>query len=159
MSDLKHKRIVLIGDQNSKRFTYFAKACNERNCALVFMDYDNICLQDGDYVKLDPPQIKSNNLSDLTSFIDSYQKKLMGLAGIHNVTFLNHPSEILLCLDKYECKKKLQDLACTEMIDCVFSKAEDVFSYLSKNNLHQVFIKARYIDGDGDCCNGPMYTE
>lgn len=149
MSHLKNKRIVLIGDQNSKRYTYFDKACKERDCPFVFMEYDNISLQAGDYVKIDPPQIKSNNLSDLTAFIDYYKKKLLELSSVHDVNFLNHPNEILLCLDKYECKKKLQHLPCTEMIDEVFSNAEELFRYLVENNLRQVFIKPRYGSGAG----------
>lgn len=147
MSVLKNKRIVLIGDKNTKRFTYFAKACNEQNCSFVFMDYDNICLQSGDSVKIDPPQIKSSDLSELITFVNYYQKKLLTLSDIQNVTFLNHPREILFCLDKYECKKRLQHLPCTEMIDSVFTKAEEIFDYLSENNLHQIFIKPRYGSG------------
>ena len=147
MSHLTNNRIVLIGDKQSKRYTYFEKACEDLDCPFTFMDYDEIALKDGDCIKIDPPSIKAHDLSSLQLFIDHYKQTLLALSKQENVVFLNHPNDIMLCLDKYECKKRLQHLPCTPLIDNVFVNADALFAYLSQNNISQVFVKPRYGSG------------
>ena len=142
-----NNRIVLIGDENSKRYEYFKKACDEFDIDFTFMNYNNIKLKQGDVVKIDPISIDSYNISDMNSIINNYQNILKNLNNYNNIKFLNSPDNIMLCMDKYRCKKNIDMDLCTYMYDKFFKNADELFLYLTENKINAIFIKPRYGSG------------
>lgn len=142
------KRLVLIGNISSKRYDYFAQACEFLNINFTFMNYDNITLLQGDFVKIDPIAITSDNLADLQNIVDVYSSKLSEIQKF-NVTFFNNPCDILLLLDKYKTKKVLElaNINSTPLIDENFANFSELFNYLKQHNLSRIFIKPRYGSG------------
>lgn len=139
------KRLVLICDKSSKRYSYFINACQHYNTQVTCFDYCDFNLLEGDIVKIDPIKINSHCLNDFNYIIQDYTNKLLEIAT-YNVSFFNHPNTILLLLDKYKTKKNLEkvNIPTTPMIDVDFSSVDDLFSYLILNNLSRVFIKPRF---------------
>ncbi len=88
--------------------------------------------------------INSSDINDLSAFIKKYSEKLKELAKMEGIKYINHPEEILLCLDKYKCRERIKHLPCTPMFEVSFTSAESLFDYLDKHNLNQVFIKPRF---------------
>lgn len=142
------KRLVLIGDNTSKRYEYFAKACESYNLNFEYIPYDNITLNEGDLVKIDPVKITSNSIEKLDSIIEDYTSKLDKIAS-YNVRFYNTPQDILLLLDKYKTKLILEqaDINTTPMLDRNFASSSELFSYLKAENITRIFIKPRFGSG------------
>lgn len=142
------KRLVLISDKLSKRYEYFIKASNYYNINVEFMTYEKITLKNGDFVKIDPMKITSNRVDELNDVIEEYTQNLNAISN-YDVTFLNHPKDILLLLDKYKTKQILEqaNIKTTPMINNQFTTQEELFSYLKLEKITRIFIKPRYGSG------------
>lgn len=142
------KRLVLIGNKSSKRYDYFVKACESVGVDFEFMNYDNITLQQGDLVKIDPIAITTDNIGDLSDVVGEYTSKLNELDKF-DVTFFNRPSDILLLLDKLKTKKFLEQslISTTPLINENFANSSELFEYLKREKIYRIFIKPRYGSG------------
>lgn len=142
------KRLVLIGDNTSKRYEYFARACESYNLNFMFISYDELILQEGDLVKIDPIKITSDSIEKLDDIIKNYSKNLKKIASF-NVSFYNTPHDILLLLDKYKTKLILEkaNINTTPMICEHFTRCSELFAYLKSENLSRIFIKPRFGSG------------
>ncbi len=131
-------KVILIGEENTKRTEYFRKAAEKQQVPLTFLSWDQWRAGDleGGVVKIDPPSYGSYHIPELRGIITEYKKRLHRLAAAatsanavisdtaafdrgtaatasvdagKGIRFLNHPEGILKALDKAASKKILRD--------------------------------------------------
>lgn len=147
--------IHLIGQKETKRFEYFAKACNELNVDLKFWDLrSSLCdlisnISSGDKIKIDPLKYESSYLNDLNDSIEFYKYKLKKLHQIPDCYFLNSPSAIISTLDKKKCKHILDknNISNTPKISFNLNTIEKLDEFLLDLKIYNVFLKPNWGSG------------
>lgn len=161
-------KIILIGEENSKRTEYFCKAAERQQVSVTFLPWNQWSIEDleGGVVKIDPPSFDSCRLLELPEMIGRYQEQLHRLAeAVKNknartatmpldaagqrIHFLNHPEGILKALDKVSCKRILQDrqVAVTEMLGENPRDFDELRQIMREHRARSVFIKPVYGSG------------
>ncbi len=153
------RRVVLLGNPDTKRTVYFQRAAREAGLHVFFLDWrrwerDGLgtALQgmggwkDGIWMKIDPPVWDSCFLDELNGLTDAYKRRLgllSELAGDGNIRFLNHPGDIAALLDKRGCKERLHGagLPVTEVLDAAVENAGQLLEVMRRRRVPQVFIK------------------
>lgn len=76
-------KVILIGEENSKRTEYFRKAAEEQQVSVSFFSWDQWNIQDleGGIVKIDPLSYDAYQLLELKGMIGNYQEQLWRLAA------------------------------------------------------------------------------
>lgn len=145
---MKGKKIILIGEADSKRTEFFFKAANKQQIKIKFLSWSDWKRQDieGGFVKIDPPSFDEYNILALPEKIKDYQEQLVYLEKIGKETevrFLNSPSGILLLLDKAACKEKLQEhnLRVTTIIGKNPKNLWELKAIMEKKKCRSVFLK------------------
>ena len=110
---MKGKRIILIGEADSKRTEFFFKAAVSQQVSVDFYTWSDWSTKniEGGVVKIDPPSFHAYNILTLSDKITEYEEQLFKLDEMgqkKGVRFLNPPTEILQLLDKVACKEKLR---------------------------------------------------
>ncbi len=149
---MSKKIIVLIGDKNNKRFTFFDKAIDKNIYSFISMDWNELdvdLLEKAFFVKIEPPIIESSNVLELGRFIEWYVDKLEFLSSLENVNYMNNPKAIINCLDKVFAKKLMDDreIPATKMIGYDVEDYDDFRLLIESERLTEVFIKPRYGSG------------
>ncbi|WP_129598623.1 STM4014 family protein [Anaerophilus nitritogenes] len=147
--------IHLIGQQDTKRYTYFLKACKDMKAKLEFWDiHSNLApfikaYNFGDVIKIDPPHYKTSNVKELNSLVQNYKNQLNLLASIDNLKFLNTPQAIWNTLDKKICKEILEKekIPTTPRLPKEFLSLEELKQYMLNHRIYNVFIKPRFGSG------------
>lgn len=170
-------KVILIGEENSKRTEYFRRAAEKQQIAVTFLPWNQWESEDleGGIVKIDPLSYDTCHLQELQNIIDDYKKQLHRLAAaaeertipvkrkasvtgspvvmsdatVNTVRFLNHPVGILKALDKVACKKMLQDrgLPVTEMLGESPEDLAELRQMMVEHRAWSVFIKPVYGSG------------
>lgn len=170
-------KVILIGEENSKRTEYFRRAAEKQQVAVSFFSWDQWNIEDleGGIVKIDPLSYDAYHLLELRRIIDDYKKQLNRLAtasvgentlaeskilvkkaavivsvvGVKGIRFLNHPQGILKALDKVACKKILQDrgLPVTEMLGENPRDLSELRQMMIEHRARSVFVKPAYGSG------------
>jgi len=147
-------KLILIGEEHSKRTDYLRKAAASLNIALEVISWDK--LQEdfslGRFkhavVKIDPPSYQAVRLSRMQGLLEAYQKNLQKLmqADCH---FLNAPEAICQLLDKKRTKKHLQqrNIPATRMFLEDIQKPEQLLEQMHYKRCYSVFVKPRYFSG------------
>ncbi len=143
------KKILLLGVEGEKRKIYFEKAVYAAGIDYEFCDWNNfLLLEKRDdlkhcIIKIDAPKWDSSVLNDLDKLTSQYKKALFTLAELPFGTYFNHPMDILELLDKRKCKQKLiqNGIPVTKPIFHMFSKSDELLSFMRENRLRQVFVK------------------
>lgn len=170
-------KVILIGEENSKRTEYFRKAAEEQKVSVSFFSWDQWNIEDleGGIVKIDPLSYDAYQLLELKEIICNYKKQLWCLAAAaeestvpakwkasatgspvvlsdaigKNIRFLNHPAGIMKALDKVACKKMLQDkgLPVTEMLGENPRDLSELRQMMAEHRAWSVFVKPVYGSG------------
>lgn len=151
---MKSKRIILIGEADSKRTEFFLKAANRQQVPVEFYAWSQWKNKDieGGVVKIDPPSFREYNILLLSKRIQEYREQLLELEEIgkkKEVCFLNPPSGILQLLDKVACKEKLQErqLTVTTMIEKNVKNYMELKERMAEKKIRSVFLKPLYGSG------------
>ncbi|WP_053957196.1 STM4014 family protein [Inediibacterium massiliense] len=148
-------KIHLIGLKDTKRYTYFLKACNTMEANLEFWDIHSSlapfikAYSLEDVVKIDPPHYKTSNVNELNSLVQNYKSQLDLLASIDSLKFMNTPQAIWNTLDKKTCKEILErsNIPTTPRIPKEFISLEELKQYMLDHKIYNVFIKPRFGSG------------
>ncbi len=147
-------KVILIGEENSKRTEYFCRAAEELQVAVSFFSWDQWNIEDleGGIVKIDPLSYDAYHLLELKGIIDEYKKQLNRLAVAakdKEIRYLNHPAGILKALDKVASKKVLQDrgLPVTEMLGENPRDLSELQQMMIEHRARSVFVKPVYGSG------------
>ena len=110
---MREKRMILIGEADSKRTKFFLKAADRQQVPMEFCTWSEWKKKDieGGVVKIDPPSFQEYNILQLPKRIQEYREQLLELeekGKKKEVCFLNPPTGILQLLDKVACKEKLK---------------------------------------------------
>lgn len=147
-------KVILIGEENSKRTEYFLRAAEEQQVPVSFFPWDQWNIKDleGGIVKIDPLSYDAYHLLELKGIIDDYKKQLKRLAVAakdKKIHFLNHPEGILKALDKVASKKMLQDrgLPVTEMLGENPRDLSELRQMMTEHRARSVFVKPVYGSG------------
>ncbi len=147
-------KIILIGEENSKRTEYFRKAAEKQQETVTFYPWNQWKSEDleGGIVKIDPLSYDTYHLLELQGIIHDYKKQLYQLAVAaedKEIWFLNHPEGILKVLDKVTCKKMLQErqLPVTEMIGVNPKDYSELRQIMRNYRAWSVFVKPVYGSG------------
>lgn len=143
------RKVLLLGVEGEKRKIYFEKAIYEAGLDYEFCDWNNFLLLEKRedlkhcIIKIDAPKWDSSILSDLDKLTNQYKEALFTLAELPFGAYFNHPMDIFRILDKRKCKEKLiqNGIPVTKPIFHVFSKSDELLSFMRENQLRQVFIK------------------
>lgn len=142
--------ICLIGTAGSRREEYFRKAAGECQADVIFIDWQEAADADlrGQTVKIDPPSYCTSDLSGLGAQVASYRSQLHRLAR-QDCRFFNTPAAIESVLDKYHCKKVLEEhgIATTEMLAGNVDTVEEVQDAMDRSRVFSVFIKPVFSSG------------
>ena len=151
---MKEKRIILIGEADSKRTEFFLKAANKQQVSVEFYPWSEWKAQDieGGVVKIDPPSFGEYNILSLPEKIQEYREHLLELEETgkeKGICFLNPPSGILQLLDKVACKEELQNhhLAVTTMIGKNPENYMELKAQMTEKKVWSVFLKPVYGSG------------
>lgn len=151
---MKHKRIILIGEADSKRTEFFLKAADRQQVPVEFYTWSEWTSKDieGGVVKMDPPSFYEYNILSLPKRIQEYQEQLLELEEMgkkKGVCFLNPPSGILQLLDKVACKEKLQEhhVAVTTMVEKNVKNYMELKERMTEKKIRSVFLKPVYGSG------------
>lgn len=151
---VKEKRIILIGEADSKRTEFFLKAADRQQIPVEFYTWSEWKNKDieGGVVKIDPPSFHEYNILSLPKRIQEYQEQIFQLEEMEKkkgVSFLNHPSGILQLLDKVACKEKLQEnhVAVTTMIGKNVKNYMELKERMVEKRIRSVFLKPVYGSG------------
>lgn len=137
---------TLIGQADSKRTHFFCQAAKDLGHEINFVRIEdcNTNILKGDIVKIDPPSYSSSEVTQLASLTKEYMTILKSLSLNQNTRFLNHPDDILMSLDKRQCKQLLltNNISTTPLLsDCDIHNYESLIEIMKQNHIHQVFIK------------------
>ncbi len=146
------RQAVLLGEPGTKRTEYFRQAARQEGMSVSFLDWkdykEGIRRLSGNRIvlKIDPPRWESCLLKELNDLADDYKSRLEELAFMaksQDIEFFNHPSGILLLLDKKECKKALMQakIPVTESLDVPCRDTEQLLAQMESRKICQVFIK------------------
>ncbi len=148
------RKIILIGEPDSKRTEFFIKAGNKQRITVNFFSWSDWRNQDmeGGFVKIDPPSFAEYNILTLTEKIKEYQEQLQELEEMgkeKGICFLNPPSAILQLLDKVACKEKLQEhnIPVTTMIGKNPKNFQELKAIMKEKKCWSVFLKPVYGSG------------
>ena len=151
---MKGKRIILIGEADSKRTEFFFKAADRQQVPVEFYPWSEWTGKDieGGVVKIDPPSFHEYNILSLPKRIQEYQEQLLELEEIgkkKGTRFLNPPSEILQLLDKVACKETLQEhhVAVTTMVAKNVKNYMELKERMVEKKIRSVFLKPVYGSG------------
>ncbi len=147
-------KLILIGEEHSRRTDYLKKAAGSLNIQLDVICWNKlqgdfpIKSLDNAFVKIDPPCYQTIRLSHMQSLLAEYQKTLQKLmqADCH---FLNSPEAIWQLLDKKRTKEYLQkhNIPATQMFSEDIQEPEQLISQMHENHCYSVFVKPRYFSG------------
>ena len=151
---MKGNRIILIGEEDSKRTEFFLKAAETQQIPVGFYAWSEWKNKDieGGVVKIDPPSFHAYNILTLSDKIKEYQAQLFELEEMgkkKGIRFLNPPSEILQLLDKVACKEKLEEhhVAVTTMVAKNVKDYTELKERMVEKKLRSVFLKPVYGSG------------
>lgn len=151
---MNNKKIILIGEPDSKRTEFFMKAAKKQQVIVDFFPWSEWRNKDleGGVVKIDPPFFDEYNILTLTEKIKEYQEQLMELEEIgtkKGLCFLNSPSAILQLLDKVACKEELQkhNLPITTMVGKNPKNFQELKGIMNEKKCWSVFLKPVYGSG------------
>ena len=151
---MKGKRIILIGEADSKRTEFFLKAAVSQQVSVDFYTWSEWSTKniEGGVVKIDPPSFHAYNILTLSDKIKEYEEQLFELDEMgqkKGVCFLNPPAEILQLLDKVACKEKLQKhhVAVTTMVAKQVRNYMELKALMMERKLYSVFLKPVYGSG------------
>lgn len=151
---MKDKKIILIGESDSKRTEFFFKAANEQQVKVDFFSWSDWRSKDieGGFVKIDPPSFDEYNILALSDKIKDYEEQLLILEELgkeKGICFLNSPVGILQLLDKVVCKEKLQEhnLPVTTMIGKNPKNFLELKAIMKEKKCWSVFLKPVYGSG------------
>ena len=151
---MKEKRIILIGEADSKRTEFFLKAAVSQQVSVDFYTWSEWRTKniEGGVVKIDPPSFHAYNILTLSDKIKEYEEQLFELDEMgqkKGVRFLNPPAEILQLLDKVACKEKLQKhhVAVTTMVAKQVRNYMELKAFMMERKLYSVFLKPVYGSG------------
>ena len=151
---MKGKRIILIGEADSKRTEFFLKAAASQQVSVDFYEWSEWRTKniEGGVVKIDPPSFHAYNILTLSDKIKEYEEQLFELDEMgqkKGVRFLNPPAEILQLLDKVACKEKLQKhhVAVTTMVAKQVRNYMELKALMMERKLYSVFLKPVYGSG------------
>lgn len=147
-------RILLIGEGDSKRTAFFAKAATELSVDVQFTPYAKD-FQHFDFdalsnrvVKIDPPLPHSVYIDEVEDFGREYSLFLDRANAVAGVEFLNLPREIAVTLDKVECKRILENAGiCTARKVAQVESYSDLKAVMLSERINRVFIKPRFGSG------------
>lgn len=143
--------IILIGQSGTKRKDYFLKAAEELGIEVGFCEIGSYPanVEKDTIVKLDPPQYKDSDISNLNMLVRGYTDYLEDIGANKKLTFLNSPESIMATLDKRKCKEVLikNGIPVTPLIDEVFPHIDALRRYIRENKTCNLFIKPRYGSG------------
>ena len=139
--------IVIIGDPDTKRADYFLKAAKQEHEDVTIVPLEEIDVKrlEGSVVKLDPPSFLFSELQTGICRLNDCQKKWKELERA-SCRWLNTPEELLLVLDKFSCKKKLQEaqISVSPMLLKEIHTVEALQEEMQRVHLSQVFVKPRF---------------
>lgn len=151
---VNNKKIILIGEPDSKRTEFFIKAAVKQQVIIDFFSWSAWRNKDmeGGFVKIDPPSFDEYNILNLTEKIKEYQEQLCELEEIgrkKEICFLNPPSAILQLLDKVACKEKLQkhNFPVTTMIGKNPKNFQELKAIMKEKKCWSIFLKPVYGSG------------
>ena len=151
---MERKRIILIGEADSKRTEFFFKAADRQQVPVEFYSWSEWTGKDieGGVVKIDPPSFHEYNILSLPKRIQEYQEQLLELEEMgkkKEVCFLNPPSGILQLLDKVVCKEKLHEhhVAVTTMVAKNVKDYMELKERMAEKKIRSVFLKPVYGSG------------
>ncbi len=147
-------KLVLIGEEATKRTDYFMQAAKDYQASVELIGWDrveavmNSRQYKGAVMKIDPPSYRIVSLPDMKQQIEEYGKRLE-LLGKLPVEFLNTPEAIRQVLDKRECKRRLFNagIPVTEMVAEHVESVEELLTILKQKSIYSVFIKPVYFSG------------
>lgn len=151
-------RLILIGDENSKRTDYLKKAADEFHIPVEVIGWDTLnrgfsikeSINEPKHtaVKIDPPAYQTVHLSDMQCLLQGYKKALEKLAEA-DCQFLNAPQAVWQLLDKKDTKICLQNhkLPVTQMFTERSRTPEALLEQMRQRRCFSVFIKPRYFSG------------
>lgn len=152
--DVNDKKIILIGESDSKRTEFFLKAADEQQVKVYFFPWSEWRNKDieGGFVKIDPPSFDEYNILALTDKIKDYEEQLLILEELgkeKGICFFNSPVGILQLLDKMVCKEKLQEhnLPVTTMIGKNPKNFLELKAIMKEKKCWSVFLKPVYGSG------------
>ena len=151
---MKNKKIILIGETNSKRTEFFLKAAEKFGTEVKFYAWSEWknCDIEGGVVKIDPPSFKEYNILSLSEKIQEYGENLYKLEQISKqkeVQFLNLPSDILRLLDKSACKKTLKEhnIPATDIVTNNIENYFNLKKMMIEKKIKSIFLKPVYGSG------------
>lgn len=114
------RKILLVGEPDSKRTLYFQKAAREKGACVELLPWERV--EEGSiefseraaeefWVKLDPMKYQSGKLSELNDLLWSYQERLAEWEKLP-FCYLNSPQSIAQLLNKETCKQTLKKAGC-----------------------------------------------
>lgn len=142
--------IIIIGETHTKRADYFLKAAEQENVDVSIVSVEDICIErlEGSVVKLDPPSFVLAELENGVDKLTAYQNKCRELLKV-SCRWLNTPGDILLALDKFACKKRLQEagISVSPMFTDEICSLDTLYAVMDERNTLQVFVKPRFGSG------------
>ena len=151
------RRIVLLGNPESKRTIWLKKAAGEQKVPFELLDWKiwDRTLPEGELlVKMDPPQWESSALWELKDLTGKYREDLALLARMaehKTVKFFNTPGAIAALLDKRRCKERLLEagLPVTEFLRGKESirNTDQLLAAMREQQVWQVFVKPVFGSG------------
>ncbi len=136
---------TLVGNADTKRTVYFLKAANELGVQVRFVEVENCKAEGlaGCTIKLDPPVYGSGELGRLPELTGRYINLLKRLAATEGLRFLNHPNDILTCLDKKQCKQRLMQagIPTTPLLADNLTGFDQLLDTMRSKEVYRVFIK------------------
>ncbi len=145
-------KVILIGEEHSKRTDYFRQAAEQQGVPFAFFLWNQWKMEDleGGIVKIDPLSYDTCHLLDLNRIIAEYRDQLKRLAETGpEIRFLNHPAGILKALNKAVSKKLLQEreLPVTELLGENPKDFSELRQIMEEHRAWSVFVKPVYGSG------------
>lgn len=148
------KKIYLIGDERTKRYSFFQKAAQQLDINFVCLpwsDYKktwNTNTLEGGLVKIDPPFWQEADFQRMKEKMKSYRCALLELEDKRAI-YLNAPGVILQMLDKRKCKKVLCDagLAATKTVLWHVESFEHLLEQMEQQRCSSLFLKPVFGSG------------
>ncbi len=148
--------IILFGEKNSKRTTYFCKAAQEHNLTVTLLSHENWKKAElqGGFIKIDPPSYNTYDILSIKQSFSNYKTQLLQIeqaANERGIPFLNTPSAIIHALDKNSCKYALmkQHLPVTRLLCSHLNSMEQLIDLMRKMHIYSVFLKPVHGSGAG----------
>lgn len=145
--------LVLIGEKNSRRSTFFQKAAVQQGQSFSLLDWEQyeaeFChREERAVVKIDPPSYSTADFLEMKGMLDRYLMFLQRLEGKKEI-FLNTPSAILQLLNKEKCKIRLQEkgVPVTPMVASNIGTVEELLELLLQKRIFSAFIKPIWYSG------------